>query len=550
MAYIAPSTTIQFFHNTGLSPNYENTLYFATESAKDLYFSNLESGMVGTVNNSYQRSNRAYVRVGVAISLLYDSDYMRFRNTEFEGHWFYAFVTAINYISNEVTEVEYQLDPMMTWMGRFSLKQCYIERQHVLNDAIGANIAEEGISTGPYVCEGVHSSDSFGANNAMIRVMVMNRNEAQAEMTQGVYNPTVYRDFDPEDTDPASETGLQACANFIVGLNDADLADSIVSIFMYPKAIQTGAQSGNPSVLSYDWEKPYTDIDGYVPKNKKLFVYPFKYLLADNAEGSVEEYKYEFFNTVPDAESKGNFFFRVVGTVYASVELSLEPVEYNGRSGGDATLSLGMSHFPQCAWGIDSYRAYLAQKNAYYQQDIIKQTASNILGFVPNLSGQGAASSVPNVPALPGPSQNQVSRGSSDTGPVGLSKTAQLVANHLIDNIIRPELGTRANGSFVSDLKYASNNKLFTFKMMSITKNYAKMIDDYFSAYGYKIGQIGKPNMNARPHWTYVKTIGADVEGRLPASDKKAIEMIFDNGIRFWHNLSELGNYSLDNSPA
>ena len=75
------------------------------------------------------------------------------------------------------------------------------------------------------------------------------------------------------------------------------------------------------------------------------------------------------------------------------------------------------------------------------------------------------------------------------------------------------------------------------------------MIDSYFDSFGYAIRKVGTPNMNARPHWTYCKTIGCVVHGDLPADDARQIERMFDNGIRFWKNVDELGNYSLDNSP-
>ena len=39
MGYIVPSTTITFYRDTGLSPNYDNTLYFTTEADKNSYFS-------------------------------------------------------------------------------------------------------------------------------------------------------------------------------------------------------------------------------------------------------------------------------------------------------------------------------------------------------------------------------------------------------------------------------------------------------------------------------------------------------------------------------
>lgn len=84
---------------------------------------------------------------------------------------------------------------------------------------------------------------------------------------------------------------------------------------------------------------------------------------------------------------------------------------------------------------------------------------------------------------------------------------------------------------------------------MCITKNYASMIDDYFTMYGYAVRNTLTPNMNARPNFTYVKTKGCIVHCNCPAEDARAIEEMFDNGIRFWKNHNNIGNYNLNNSP-
>ena len=88
MGYIAPSTVITFYRDTGLSPDSDNTLYFTTESDKAAYFRTwgATNNRVKTlVNNSYQRENRNFVRVNAGISELYDCDYLSFTNTNYEN---------------------------------------------------------------------------------------------------------------------------------------------------------------------------------------------------------------------------------------------------------------------------------------------------------------------------------------------------------------------------------------------------------------------------------------------------------------------------------
>ena len=108
-----------------------------------------------------------------------------------------------------------------------------------------------------------------------------------------------------------------------------------------------------------------------------------------------------------------------------------------------------------------------------------------------------------------------------------------------------------SHGTQSNDLMCALKAKDFYFYQVCITKNYAMMIDHYFDMFGYAVRQHGVPNMNARPHYTYVKTMGCIVEGEIPADDCKAIEDIFDKGVRFWKNHNNIGNYStLDNRPT
>ena len=85
---------------------------------------------------------------------------------------------------------------------------------------------------------------------------------------------------------------------------------------------------------------------------------------------------------------------------------------------------------------------------------------------------------------------------------------------------------------------------------MQISAEYAKIIDDYFDMFGYAKKKKKIPNTSIRPHWNYVKTNGCVLSGNSPADDVRKICGIYDNGITFWKNASEIGNYSLDNRPS
>lgn len=564
MTYIAPNTTITFFRSTGLTPNYENTLYFATEQEKNLYFANWSAGagtQVGIISQSYQRENRNFCRVQITMAQLYNCDYMRFVNVNYENKVFYAFVTAINYINNNCTEVEYSIDPLMTWMGTFTLRQCWIERQHTTSDEIGGNVVGENLGINGYVEEGTEYSDDWGRDNCTIRLQYANPDEAKPNTWGGIYNPTTFVD--------SNAAGIANAISGNGGLVDQDLVDNIVNVYMVPTDF---ANPGSVHESNFTVGKPYSTVDGYAPKNKKLFCFPYKYMLVDNSEGSQKQFYYEYFGGTPKVDSSGSStcLFRIYGTSVNSVEVDLLPVNYNGHSGSDMTNRLVMSHFPVCAWTYDTYEAYLAQKNAYLTHDAV---TAGVNGFINGVAGQAGSSDnydtvsykqpttisgSTNLPQLPGPEMHPTVTAQVfnpmhmlASGALGAGTNfSRVVADNTIDNLIRPEAGSTVRGSGNSDIPFQADGKKFTFHKMCINSQNARMIDDYFTLYGYAIKNLGTPNMNARPHWTYVKTVGCNVDGSLPASDKATIENIFDKGTRFWHSLTEMGNYSLDNSPA
>ena len=88
----------------------------------------------------------------------------------------------------------------------------------------------------------------------------------------------------------------------------------------------------------------------------------------------------------------------------------------------------------------------------------------------------------------------------------------------------------------------------FFFYGMSIKKQYAKIIDDYFSAYGYKINDVKIPNITGRTNWNYVKTINCNILGDIPQEDLQTLKDMFNSGITFWHNASTFLDYSQSNS--
>ena len=180
-----------------------------------------------------------------------------------------------------------------------------------------------------------------------------------------------------------------------------------------------------------------------------------------------------------------------------------------------------MGGCPQVPWISDTFKIYMAQNK------------------VTMLSN--AAMSV-----------GQLAVGAATGNPVLIGTGAMSTFNNVTNDILGMERASRQNdvvhGGGGNNAMFDSGFFDYFTSHTHVTPEVAKVIDEYFTVYGYKTNRVKIPNTHVRPHWTFTKTVGCNLKGNAPADDLKAIKDIFDNGVTFWKNGDEIGNYSLDNS--
>lgn len=501
MTYIAPNSSVQYFADLGLSKT--DTLYFSSVSAKNSYFSNIDK--IATEEAlSYVSRQKGIIRSSLSMATAANIGYLRYRNTNFENFWFYAFVTDVEYTNNGLTEIHFEIDPIITYMGVFSLGECFVERQHTLNDGIGDNLCDERLEYGDYKYRHIENSGTMDT----LSICVLSTVFSDGTPALGGITGNIYNGCDLLKFRKASDV-----KDFLDKLTDDQKSNAIISMNMIPESYAGSTVNHHEVVIS----KPYTDIDGYVPHNNKLFIYPYNYITVTNLQGNFADFRYEFF-------SGNSAYFTMEGMLSANPEIVLTPVNYKGVQ-KNYSEKITLSGFPQCSWITDTYRAYLAQSNSNIAIEALSSMSSSDLRAVSELAQLGS---------MTGVGKSIFSAVSSVTGE--MYKYSQ-----------KPP---QAGGNQGSDTLVNLSQKDFLFMQKNITRNYAEMIDNYFDMFGYAVRQHLTPNMNARPNWTYCKTIGCVVHGKLPASDARTIESLFDSGIRFWKNHNNIGNYSLNNKPS
>lgn len=147
MAYIAPDSDIILLRGVNIDSTHNHTILFEDASAQYSAFYGMSDKLVFN-DQSYQRMERGWLRLGIVFDTVYPYNYMMFRNTAYGNKWFYAFIDGYEYINNNCTEIHYTIDPIQTWLFDYEMPACLVEREHSASDAIGDNLVAEDIDTG------------------------------------------------------------------------------------------------------------------------------------------------------------------------------------------------------------------------------------------------------------------------------------------------------------------------------------------------------------------------------------------------------------------
>lgn len=531
--YIAPNTTIKLYTFVPLDNSYKNTLWFDDINAQNNYFHG-DTGILrkAYTENSYQRVHKNKIRINESADFLYCCSYLAFQNTNFGNKWFYAFILSVEYVNNAVCEITYEIDVMQTYLFDISLKECLVEREHASIDAIGFNIVPEPVELGGYIqhgeCEPLLNDGIISGNDIVVACAEQYSNTvppdyitpgtwkpADGELITNVYQGVKFNIF---------TEGVNQISNvnaFLKFATKDNKQDAIISVFMCPhyitNAIQNNGNMGSKTLTNFVG----ADFEGYVPKNNKLYTYPYNFLYLTSGDDKSAEYRFEWFAN-PNA-----IVFDRRAQMSCTPSAGVIPTNYkNGKQRanvlevyGDLDNIVTKDNFPVCSYTIDSFRAWLAQ-NVY---NLWASPLTSVMGMIGN--------------GMVGNTFGAVSSGAS-----GVVNPAVSVAN-----ATRLPAKNKGNTNANNILFSMGANDIYACRK-GVQGGFAHLIDDFFTKYGYAMEYIKVPNRNVRKEFTYTKTRGCVAVGICPADDTKKICDIYDNGITFWKNAQNVGNYSVDNS--
>lgn len=596
------NSTVELMANVPLTPDYEHTLTFTSDITQASYFANKVVQTAQFTNLSYQRHTKGSIRLQVGMDLLDQVNYMRFQNRNYTGggthenKLFYAFITNMEYVSDAVTKIDYKIDVLQTWMFDYTVNPCYIEREHTNNDAIGANRIAEGLETGPYITPMIEKIDAWDSIYAVDDGDVIQNTTFVVIATQSPDGSQ----YSSQYNGVASSMYIRFAYN-ISGLEDILTAfrngatqslEPIVSIGMIPSYFKPNVNTPLNPKISYltadasiglgpfrcmDQSNPNNE-KTYTPKNNKMYCYPYNYMTFESPDGSTIILKHEDFTLLASATHHQQFMTYV--SILPEIETVCYPMDYEHVLQGTALTGRYMKYalysksYPYCAVASDAFSAWWAQNRYNYpiqagmvdaadaissatQSPIVPANGerSGILGFMDRVYNgtqslinglMGAFTGKSNVQLI-GQLSSEIGEAITSGGRslVSLPQTiASQNAAYEGHKAVPDTLVTRANNGGVN---HYMENDCYKIHYTKIRPEYAQVIDNYFSCFGYATHVVKTPNVFGRLNWNYVKTVGCTINGNIPVEADEKIKQIYDRGVTFWHNPSTMFDYTQNN---
>lgn len=577
--YIQPQSTFKVIRNVPFNSDMKHVIKFTSRERQMNYFEGKTK--YNFFNFTYIRQTNS-VKVPTLSDNLYDCNYCMFKNGDERGsRWFFAFITKVEYINEVTSEIFFEIDHYQTWLFDVSVGKCFVEREHVADDTIGKHTVLENIDYGENIIQSVYNL--YWTNwkvciqytaNAVTQAFIRGFNTLA-----NVFEDTPYHDEslpDPSGHVLQKQYGVGYlfrdfdCSNPIVAQRTADDINqgiallqankyTIVNMFMYPSSFEIGSSPSSAPVITVlgsdnNIIRPNNygnNVVGTLDRpiiNNKLFTFPYTFCKVSNNQGVECDFKWE------NSEKKNTIDFRILTSLVNGASCTVVPVGYECKGtyieNQNRRYTIPMIKFPTCIWTEDSFLTNLqsnllsfaisASTGAMKSQTIITHASENInnsSSWNNTEDGYGTWGS------------KDITKNSDRTKTI--DKTT-INPTAIRDNIL-PNVGkmvsapvTAHGGNSVSTVDIAHDMFGYSFYTMGIKPEYARIIDDYFTRYGYKVNEYKVPELSSRTRFNYVKTNDCNIVGDAPNEALELLSRMYDSGVTIWHT-TDVGDFTVNN---
>lgn len=532
---INPDTYVKLVH---LDVTPEHQLTFDTLQDQRNFFDSLNGIVLD--NFTYQRKDNI-----IRYPYVYDNvelyNYCVYCNVDYSDKYYYAYITDLKYVNDNMTEIKIETDVFQTWQFDFIYKKSFIERKHVTDDIAGNYTMLEPVATGEYVVNNYEYYSQFDDDYYVLQATEIAPSDTQPTDIEGY--ATNFGSI-PMAGYTYMFDNIDDFRRKINDYNSANKMNSIYSAYMIPQICVDPSRFSSvvphlylgqtaPMNYTYTVNKP-TSLDTYVPVNQKLLTYPYCYLLMSNNNGSNNIMQYEKFNS-----TDCSFVISGIPTTNGSIKCT--PQEYSTNHAYVEEEGIIAGKYPTLNWNLDVYADWLLSNSASLNTQKTYGGLSMFGGLTSFVAGLALLGT-----GVGGGIGAGLIMGGIATGISGAHQIDNAISTDKDHSMIPNSATGLASGG---DINVAGDQAGFFFYRYSIKREFAEMIDNYFSMYGYKVNTMEIPNLHTRTNWNYLKVLDPNVESdNIPEKDMLLYKKMLSNGITFWHNPSTFRDYSQSNT--
>lgn len=513
-----------------LDRSHNNVLSYSESNMLSLINSNK---VVEFANCSYIRQDRDFIDCNVNFGTALRANYLAFQNTDYSNKWFFGFITDVEYKSDGMTRVYFEIDDFSTWWDYWSPKACFVVREHGVTDVAGDNLVPENLELGNYTSN-YFTRFGFGTGTrcAILALTSPDGNTKYiASNIAGV--PTAGRLIIVDD--------FGGVALLMTEYANHGTLNNVIMCYMIPDGIVSVADGDLTAMPDHNYADFYSrtapisrdftfnrpsSIDGYTPRNKKLLTAPFQFVNFVNNNGSVNALKYELFT------DPSNCVIRYKGCPTVGCSIIGYPVNYR-KVADNIQEALTGGKLPTLSWSGDAFTNWLTQNSVNIGMGFIKDAVQAVSGV------------------------GMIALGQPVVGAGLLAGTATSIASQMAQIHQQEFSPITAKGNVNNgDVMTASGENTFGLYKVSITADFAQRIDQFFDRMGYATNKVKIPNQLGRSNWNYVQIASSEDIGydnnhnniSIPAKAMENINNMYRAGITIWHSHNNLGDYSLSNT--
>lgn len=560
MSFIQPSGEVRLIKGYRGDKDYNHTVRFESYQKQIDYFNSL----VGEPSSEHVFTNQKYtnytknsLRIPFNATKYYGCNYLMFKSMS-NTKWFFAFIDKIEYINNNLCEIFYTIDIIQSWYWNFDIGMCYVVREHSLTDELFEHLIEEDLEVGDYIVDwrrnyklnDEHDYNNETLNGFCYRVFLSQRLNPLHEgpitdddfkttwaVLDGVLVPYSVETFYTTDT----------LFDYLSKYISNSKTDAIITVLCTRNYGESTLEHSEEFAMSLP-----TTLDGYRPKNKKMYNYPFVKIGITNNTGSSNELKPELFQQFQDVTIDSALFrFMFIENCNSTAASAIMPIGYrkvknllSDFNELDFSNAVIFDQYPSLPWSSDALSSWMIANQNQARQNIANSIMSNLGGGLSSASNFTADTTAFQIGTR------------ALSGAIDVHNKISMLSAKIKDlKAIPPQASVNSLSSPLL-LSNTLDRFGFTIDICVPHAEYAEICDNYLSMYGYSVKKIKIPNIELgeatlRPCWNYLKTLGCNVIPRgdgIPSEEKSLLNSIFDKGITFWESTANMYNYNADNS--